>query len=983
MGVIVTLRVLPLLLVAACAAPIPEPEPEPCPDGGVRDGEICVPEGCESARWEERAAEARAFVAEGGRDEAAGTRTDPFGSIQVAADSLGGEAGLVLIDAGTYGGAISLGPQHAGLEIAGRCRDEVIVEATDEGSGFDVGGSADVGLSDLSVRGGAQGFWAWSAGGPADPILRLSRVRSFEVVGGGIWVEGFGTEVEVDDVEVLDGGEPTGGLTTMAVIATGGGSITGSGIRVDGFTGLGLAATGGLAEVHVRDVKIRNFRPTDDGSIVAGFVVQGPATLEVENFEVRDFYDFGAFADGSDGVLVLREGVLADAAEGGGYEGVGLFFQEGARATVEGTVIEGARATGIYAVGPDMTLDLRDSVVRGTLPDAEGAHGEGVVVYEGAVVTAQNLSLEGNSSVGLGVNGAGSEASLVDSAVWGTRRTGETESSRGVEVTDGGLVTFVGGEVYDNDQVGFAALGAGARLELAGATVRDQRVVDGIVEGQGGIGVGFGAELIGEDLVVDRNPAVGILVSDSTATLRAVVVADTMAVDYEGDRMARGAAFQGAAEVVAEGLTIERNSDVGLFLETADVELLDTTVRGGRAEEGALEGGRGINVSGGATVVATNLVVENNQEVGILLGQPGSHLTIHGAVIRGTVLDQMGHYGQGFHIQEGGSTVATDLVVEGNHLIGVLVTGEDSTVDLVGGAVRETDTTRDGAYGRGLYLGQGATGEVRGTVFEGNRDVAVMVSEGSVLHLEDVTIFDTRWAAEPSGGVGAAVQEDGALTAERVEIVGNSGPGFVLSGGTASFVDCVASGNAFGGVVVFEGALSWTAGTIEDAPEHPEFGGGVGIFADALGSTIEIEVEDLVLQDLRGPAIYLREPMTAEFVGVSTADVATEVGAPAAVMALDGLEPWDSTADRGLLVRDSVIGAVGGDGVLLHGSAARIENTTFGGSGGFDVVEQNCAAGPESILDGGVGYAACDAPIRVVEPKLIFNFSALGFLVVL
>lgn len=969
-----------LFTLAACAEP--EPEPLTCPAGQVLEGELCVAEGCSAARWDEVLDDAIAYVSPVGREGAGGTRTDPFGSIQEALDAVAGDEGVVAVEAGRYEAPIVFTLDHDGLELRGRCRDEVIVEAAEDESGIEFYGGVDAEVRGLTVEGALTAFWAYSAGGPADPEIRLREVRSTGVVGGGIWVEGFGVEAELDDVEVLDGGRPEGGLTTMAVVAMDGGQITGSGLRVDGFTGVGVLAAAGLASVELSGVDLGNFRATDDGSVVAGAVVQGPASLTLEDFDIHEAIEFGAFADTEGAELVLRDGVIRDAAEGGAYEGLGIFGQEGATITLERVRIERVRSTGLYLVGPDVQVTVADVEVRDTIAEADGEHGEGAVVYEGAVLRGEGLRLIDNRVVGIGVNGAGSTADLVDLHIEGTRAADDGGPSRGVEVTDGGVVSVEGGTIRDNDQIGAAALGPDASLTLLDVLIEDQRPRPDSPEGQGGAGIGGGASITLDGVTLRRNPSVELLVAEGAATVDGLTVEDPLPVEIDGVGLARGVAVQSGGVLTADDVRIVGASDVGFFLEDGQATVTGGTIRGGRAAGGSLTGGRGITVSIGASLVADGLSLDDNQEVALLIGQEGATVHWVGGAINNTLWDTSGQFGQGVQLQEGGTFIGEDVEVSGNSMMGVYVMGEGTSAELRGVRIAGTRPTVDGHYGRGLYVLEGATATVEDTTVEANHEVAVMVSGADVLWTGG-RVAATAFSIEPSGGVGMVCQDEGMFEIDGVIVEDNTGPGIVLSDGTLRCEDCELRGNAFGGYVVFEGALEVVGGVVSASPSHAEFGGGVGLFSDALGTVNHVDVVGTVFEDLRGPAIYLRERQRARFDGIVADRVATAVGAPAAVMVLDGGEPWDEIEDRGVLLSGGRIGAVAGDGVLLHDAGATIDGLNFDGSGGYDVVEQMCLSGPEAVVSAGPSHAVCDAVPRVVEPKLIFNFSALGFLVVL
>jgi hypothetical protein len=80
------------------------------------------------------------------------------------------------------------------------------------------------------------------------------------------------------------------------------------------------------------------------------------------------------------------------------------------------------------------------------------------------------------------------------------------------------------------------------------------------------------------------------------------------------------------------------------------------------------------------------------------------------------------------------------------------------------------DTGADGSsglFGRGLDLELGARGELTRAAFEAQRDVGVLVREGSSLIATDLVVRDTR-SRESDGLFGRAIELNGGSTAEVV-----------------------------------------------------------------------------------------------------------------------------------------------------------------------------------------------------------------------
>jgi hypothetical protein len=186
---------------------------------------------------------------------------------------------------------------------------------------------------------------------------------------------------------------------------------------------------------------------------------------------------------------------------------------------------------------------------------------------------------------------------------------------------------------------------------------------------QAASGTGDPGRLTVHSSLVVRNHDVGLFVRGSEATIEATVVRDTLSSDPAEGGRAIGVQYDpptGApASTTVRSSLLERGSGGGMLVAGSDATLESTVVRNTLpAAHGMF--GRGLAVQFGldtlepANVTLHGSLVENNQDLGVLVG--GSHLTLVATVVRDTSPDEQGRFGRGIHVQDGPSTMGPPTV---------------------------------------------------------------------------------------------------------------------------------------------------------------------------------------------------------------------------------------------------------------------------------------------------------------------------------
>ena len=430
------------------------------------------------------------------------------------------------------------------------------------------------------------------------------------------------------------------------------------------------------------------------------------ARLEADGFLLERNNELGLFAVGSGSEAVLRDTTLRDTAELPGRTARGLVVSDGASLVAEGLTLEREPGVGLQVGANGASAVIDGGAVRDSRTNLEGDNGTGIAVFDGGSVVASNLTIEGNRTAGFYVDGAGAVGELRDSVVRGTVPRGDGTAGQGLRAINGGSLIAERVAVEGNTAQGVRVGGAGSSGLLIDVQVRD--TVAGPVTDGRGVAVGEGGSLDATRLLVERNGGIGLLVigENSTAVLDDVQLIDQLSV--AGGTGGGGLAVQGGAWVQATGLEIARNRDHGVLVSgAAFLDLSDSVVRETQRVIGGTFG-RGVIAQGGSTVLARDVDILDNHDVGLASLGSGSYVEFVGGAIRntGTALDVRSgigaaadlegelrldsvevsdNTGPGIYSLEGGVVGLVDCTLTGNGLAGAVVL--DGALEVVGGSV--------------------------------------------------------------------------------------------------------------------------------------------------------------------------------------------------------------------------------------------------------------------------------------------------------
>jgi|GEM_PF-4857721 len=526
-------------------------------------------------------------------------------------------------------------------------------------------------------------------------------------------------------------------------------------------------------------------------------------------------------------------------------------------------------------------------------PEQEGRHR--MVVRDVAV----------RDVLAIGIRAVAADADVWNSAISGVRQPEGQSLGSALEARAGGRIRAADTTISEIEGIAVQSV-SGAVLELERVTVRDVRPQD-----DGRFGWGADARSSSTLLVTDSTFSdlreVGILVRDgSDGTLTDVTIERVLQGRPDGLTASLDVVNGGTA--TATRLTVREFEEYGLHMWGAsELTLIDSTIRDGRAVDAGLnagEGGIAVWLEDGATLLATNVELLDNQDLGLWATGSGTLVDLTGGVISGTTPAPMSlQSGRGVEIARGAQLLAAGTRFSENTNIAVRVagvdpsTGDTARAELTGCVIEGTLPGAEGMLGRGLSVELGAEVLARGTSILANHEVGVTVLDpGSFARFLGGRIEGTEprpglgtagfglqvaggahvesgcWDEAPTGpdcfvitdntGVGVSVADATAALVDTVISNTNTGPnglgGQGLSAQDSAVVDVLRGtieGNSTTSVLSTDGALIRLEGTTvwaTQATTRP--GGGVGLQPQAAGV---IEVVDVDVKDCTGPGAYL------------------------------------------------------------------------------------------------------------------------------
>ncbi len=451
----------------------------------------------------------------------------------------------------------------------------------------------------------------------------------------------------------------------------------------------------------------------------------------------------------------------------------GVTVEAGRSLDLRGVLVTGVRSFGVVAVDASTAVTLTDVVIEGTVPDVGRPSADGIDVERGARFEATRVLVARNGGLGIFVAGPGSMATLTDVVVrGGGLATGAGVGDRGVSVMSGAQLEASRLLVTSTAAVGILVNDPGSSASLSDTIVEATQPRFEDTAASRGIEVGWAAHLDASRVLVSDNHDVGVLVhaAGTTVSLTDIVVRDTLPRESDG-LGGRGIAAQDSAHIEGQRLLVSGNHESGLFLASAVATVRDIVIRNTVPAEGAGgQFGRGIEALLGTTLDATHMLVSENHDIGLSATDEGTVVTLTDVIVRDTrpQLSDDSH-GRGIAAQTSARIEGARVVVDGARetammaALGAVVDLRDVTVTRVErGACVSADCPPE-AYGYGVAA---LSGTVRLERFQVEGAATCGVFVAPIGYVGDLASFVTAPSLDLVSGVvseseiGACVQVD-------------------------------------------------------------------------------------------------------------------------------------------------------------------------------------------------------------------------------
>jgi hypothetical protein len=554
----------------------PEGGPEECGAGEAHFvGEPgCRPVGdpCPTGRFADAvsAGEASVYVDGSAAPGGDGSFSAPLSSLsQVSWTSLS-TGDVVALAKGSYDGTL---PLRAGVTVVGACARDTILTGVDAPVPAVITSSSSgepAVVRNLTISDAPQ----------LGAVVRSGRALSLEGVVvsgtlGGAVVSLEGAHLGLTDV-VLSDVVASAGIGGYAIQVMGA-SLAAERVVVRRAAVVAVALISPETEVEMRDVAISSTEPDSSGQLGRGIFASGGAQLTASGLYFRDNHSLNIDATGEGTTIVLEDSLLANTLSTGRDGGGGINLEDGAELTATRTTVAETMDNALFAE-TGASLLLQDVLIRDAEPRPSTLLlGRGIELRANAQLVANRVLVTRAHEIGVFVD-EGSTAEVTDLQISDVAaRPSDSAAGVGIVVSEGARLTATRLLCERTHTGGVLVSDSGSRADLTDTVIRDVYVAENTSKGGRGIQVQLGAELGGQRVRVERVAEFGIAAVDgTTAELSDLVISNVTTAPCAASgcrRFAHGMAALSSTLDVAR-FTVEDIALCGVFVGYAGLGMV-------------------------------------------------------------------------------------------------------------------------------------------------------------------------------------------------------------------------------------------------------------------------------------------------------------------------------------------------------------------------------------------------------------------------
>ncbi|MCI2436782.1 right-handed parallel beta-helix repeat-containing protein [Candidatus Acetothermia bacterium] len=458
-------------------------------------------------------------------------------------------------------------------------------------------------------------------------------------------------------------------------------------------------------------------------------------------------------------------------------------------------------------------VEIKDSEVLETQPDAEGFQGSGIRVTDHSKVTITNVTVSDNARVGVTVSDS-SEATITSSRVLGTKPNASGAYGWGIDVSVNSKATIRENTVSGNTAVGIG-IGENSQAVIESNQITDQKPDGSGIRGYG-ILIQLGSKAEIRNNTLTKNTDKAILATERTEVLiNGNQVTDTQptAFGFRG----RGIEVGFLSKATVTNNTLTNNLNVGIYiLDTSEATVENNTITGMRnAPESPYAVGiqfdykvKGIisnnTLDNNAVyyviavfgcpdeVKVTNNKISNGKPSADGFGARGIQVQDSQAVaVNGNTITDMGDVGIRFLRSQG--QIMGNTVLRATWM-GILVTNSKGTIEK-NGVISETQLDPNSTNGVGIQVDSGADFSITENTITKNRRGIVIAGQNTRARIDKNVIDSNNIRGSGTGALGIAVFDRAQAEVTNNQIT-NNGTG-ILTDQTGQVTKC--TGNTFSG----------------------------------------------------------------------------------------------------------------------------------------------------------------------------------------